>query len=42
MEEVEVEGLTIKEVAMLRQKVYDLMDEGLRKYRRYTSIMSNV
>lgn len=41
MEEVEVEGLTMNDVAMLRQKVYDLMDEGLRMYRSYTTIMSD-
>ncbi len=30
--EVSVEGLTLKDVKMLRDKVYNIMDAGLRKY----------
>jgi 1-acyl-sn-glycerol-3-phosphate acyltransferase len=33
--EVEVNGLTMSDLKPLKQKVYDLMDAGLRKYRDY-------
>lgn len=33
LEEVPVEGLTQKDVTMLKQKVYDLMDRKLREYK---------
>src|SRR6185436_10034822 len=33
LEEVPVEGLTQKDVAMLKQKIYDLMDRKLREYK---------
>ncbi len=35
LEEVSVEGLGMKDIAILKQKVFDLMDEGLRRYRNY-------
>ena len=37
LEEVPVEGLTMEDVPALKQKVYDVMDAGLRKYRKYTT-----
>ena len=36
--EVSVEGLTIKDIPQLKQRVYHLMDEGLRRYRQYPSL----
>jgi 1-acyl-sn-glycerol-3-phosphate acyltransferase len=33
--EVEVEGLTMADLKQLKQKVHDVMDKGLRKYRNY-------
>ena len=33
LEEILVEGLTQKDVAMLKQKIYDLMDRKLREYK---------
>lgn len=33
LEEIPVEGLTQKDVTLLRQKVYDLMDRKLREYK---------
>jgi 1-acyl-sn-glycerol-3-phosphate acyltransferase len=33
LEEIPVEGLTQKDVAMLKQKIYDLMDRKLREYK---------
>jgi len=33
LEEVSVEGLTLNDVSLLRQKVYDLMDKKLREYK---------
>lgn len=36
LEEVSVQGLTPKDIPALKQKVYQLMDEGLRRYRKYT------
>jgi 1-acyl-sn-glycerol-3-phosphate acyltransferase len=35
LREIPVEGLTKKDVQALKQKVYDLMEAGLRKYRDY-------
>lgn len=35
LEEVPVEGLTMKDIRMLKDKVYDIMDKGLRRYRSY-------
>lgn len=32
LEEIKVDGLTIKDMAMLKQKVYDVMEEGLKRY----------
>lgn len=37
MEEVPVEGLTIKDLQSLKQKVHQQMEAGLRRYRRYSS-----
>lgn len=37
LEEVPVTGLHIKDIALLKQQVYDLMDAGLRRYRNYPS-----
>jgi 1-acyl-sn-glycerol-3-phosphate acyltransferase len=35
MNEVSVKGLTLDNLPALRQHVYDLMDAGLRRYRKY-------
>jgi 1-acyl-sn-glycerol-3-phosphate acyltransferase len=35
LEEVSIEGLTMFDVPKLRQKVYNIMDAGLRRYRKY-------
>ncbi len=35
MEEVQVEGLTLKDLPELKKKVHALMDAGLRRYRTY-------
>ena len=35
LEEVPVEGLEMKDIANLKQKVFDLMEQGLRRYRNY-------
>lgn len=35
LEEVSVDGLEMKDIANLKQKVFDLMDQGLRRYRNY-------
>lgn len=35
--QIEVEGLTMKDLQPLKQKVYDLMDAGLRRHRNYTT-----
>lgn len=35
LEEVPVEGLTLKDVSLLKEKVYRIMDSGLRRYRSY-------
>jgi 1-acyl-sn-glycerol-3-phosphate acyltransferase len=37
LEEVPVEGLTMKDIQSLKQKVYEIMDDGLRRYRSYPS-----
>jgi 1-acyl-sn-glycerol-3-phosphate acyltransferase len=37
LEEVPVEGLTMKDIQSLKQKVYAIMDSGLRRYRSYPS-----
>ena len=36
MEEVPVKNLSIEDLPFLKQKVYDLMEAGLRRYREYT------
>ncbi len=33
LEEIPVEGLTLADVAMLREKVYKIMEDGLRRYK---------
>ena len=33
LEEIPVEGLTLGDVAMLREKVYKIMEDGLRRYK---------
>ena len=35
LDEVPVDGLTMKDLPQLKQQVYNIMDEGLRRYRRY-------
>ncbi|MEQ1625000.1 MAG: lysophospholipid acyltransferase family protein, partial [Sediminibacterium sp.] len=35
LEEVPVTGLEMKDIAFLKQKVFDLMEQGLRRYRNY-------
>lgn len=35
MQEVPVEGLTLEDLPALKQKVYELMEAGLRKYKQY-------
>jgi len=35
MEEIDVSGYTMKDVKLLKQKVYEVMDAGLRRYRKY-------
>ncbi|HEX8333329.1 MAG TPA: lysophospholipid acyltransferase family protein [Segetibacter sp.] len=42
MEEVPVEGLTMKDVPALKQKVYNIMDAGLRRYRKYNTAPQEV
>ncbi|MES2329132.1 MAG: lysophospholipid acyltransferase family protein [Bacteroidota bacterium] len=37
LEEVPVNGLTMKDIQSLKQKVYAIMDGGLRRYRSYPS-----
>jgi 1-acyl-sn-glycerol-3-phosphate acyltransferase len=39
--QVEVAGLTLSDVKQLKQKVHDIMEAGLRKYRRYEPYDSN-
>ncbi|MBL0882489.1 MAG: 1-acyl-sn-glycerol-3-phosphate acyltransferase [Chitinophagaceae bacterium] len=35
LDEIPVQGLTLKDIPFLKEKVYDIMDEGLRRYRQY-------
>lgn len=35
MDEVPVKGLTMEDLPALKQQVYDVMDAGLRRYRKY-------
>jgi len=42
MEEVPVAGLTLADVPALKQKVYDIMDAGLRRYRKYPETVETV
>jgi 1-acyl-sn-glycerol-3-phosphate acyltransferase len=35
LEAIQVEGYTLDQVDELKQKVYNLMDQGLRRYRNY-------
>lgn len=37
MKEISVEGYTMKDISKLKRVVYDVMDEGLRKYKHYAS-----
>ncbi len=37
LEEIQVDAFSEKEVGELKQKVYDLMDAGMRRYREYPS-----
>ncbi|MFZ6023757.1 MAG: lysophospholipid acyltransferase family protein [Bacteroidota bacterium] len=36
LEEVPVEGLTSKDISTLKQQVYEIMEAGLRRYRKYS------
>lgn len=38
LDEIPVEGYTMADVAALRQKVYELMEAGLRRYRTYAQV----
>lgn len=35
MDEVSVEGMTMEDVPAIKQKVYEIMEAGLKKYRKY-------
>lgn len=35
LQEIDVKGLTLKDVATLKQKVYTIMEDGLKRYRKY-------
>jgi 1-acyl-sn-glycerol-3-phosphate acyltransferase len=35
LQEVPVKGLTLEDLPVLKQQVYDIMDAGLRRYRKY-------
>lgn len=35
LDEVPVEGLTLEDLPVLKQKLYDIMDKGLRRHRKY-------
>lgn len=35
LDEIPVQGLTMQDIPLLKEKVYDIMDEGLRRYRPY-------
>ncbi len=37
LEDVPVNGLTMNDIPILKQRVYDIMDAGLRRYRNYPS-----
>lgn len=37
LEEISVEGLILKDIPALKNKVYDMMEEGLKRYRHYPS-----
>lgn len=37
LEEISVEGLILKDIPALKNKVYDIMEEGLKRYRHYPS-----
>jgi len=37
LEEVPVKGLTLKDIQSLKQQVYEIMENGLRRYRSYPS-----
>ena len=36
LKEIEVEGLTINDLQTLKETVYDLMEAGMRRYRKYS------
>ena len=36
LDEVSVTGLTMKDISTLKERVYAIMDEGLRRYRQYS------
>lgn len=36
LDEIPVKGLTMKDIAALKQQVYDIMDAGMRRYRNYS------
>jgi len=38
LEEIDVVGLTLQDIPSLKQKVFNIMDTGLRRYREYPSI----
>lgn len=42
LEGVSVDGLTMKDLPVLKQKVYELMDAGLRRYRKYDTAAQDV
>ncbi len=35
LEEIPVNGYTMQDIALLKEKVYKAMDAGLRRYRTY-------
>lgn len=35
LDEIPVQGLTMQDIPLLKEKVYDIMDAGLRRYRTY-------
>jgi 1-acyl-sn-glycerol-3-phosphate acyltransferase len=37
LEEISVEGLMLKDIPALKNKVYDIMEAGLKRYRHYPS-----
>ena len=38
LEEIPVAGLTMKDIQLLKQRVYRAMEDGLRRYRNYPSV----